>query len=270
VGRLIGNGQSTIRIELDIESPADAGRVPANRPKDARLVPLAQDVAIDRATTVCEVMFHIAAIRSLQQTGDRGANALVECVKAHLQDRTAQDGHQAAHLLPGQIKVANRPVWELASVPGVNVTAGDLVRLEARAQSCFALTWVLPAVFNRADSQAERMAGNDGLKKLFGDAVHLMWRTARTDPAQPLVIDRHAVITALQGWFSAVNSCYDRAADRKLLAYQTAVVNSGGTADNRHREMRILATYADSLLVANPARFISAHAPYLDSMYRFL
>ena len=114
------------------------------------------------------------------------------------------------------------------------------------------------------------MAGNDGLKKLFGDAVHLMWRTARTDPARPLAVDRHAVITALQGWFRAVNDCYERASDRKQLAYHMAVVQKGGTADNRYREMRILATYADRLLVANVARFVSAHAPHLDSMYRFI
>jgi len=267
VGRLISHGQSRIRIELDVE--ANPRLVPGATPQpDARLVPIAQDVAIDRATIVCEVMFHIAAIRSLQQPGAHGANALVECVKAHLQDRTAQDGHQAAHLLPGQIKVDHRPVWELAAA--TTVSSGDLVRLEARTQSCFALTWVLPAVFNRADSQAERMAGNDGLKKLFGDAVQLLWRTARSDAAHPLAVDRHAVLTALQEWFRGVNDCYERAADRKLLAYHDAVSSRGGTADNRHREMRILATYADSFRVENVARFITAHARHLDTMYGFI
>ena len=256
MSRVTTNRQSTIRIVLGADGQ--------------KLVPIAQDVAIARAVAVCEVMFHVAAIRSLQHATAAGASALVECVTAHVQDRTAQGDHQAAHLLPGQIRVANQQVWQLASAGAAAVSASDLVRLEARTESCFAATWVLPAVFNRADSQAERMAGNDGLKKLFGTAVHLLWRTARVDAAQPLVIDRHAVITALQGWFRAVNDCYERAADRKRLAALAALPVHAVKADERDRERRILATYADSLLVASVPRFVSAHAPHLDSLYRFL
>lgn len=256
MSRITTNRQSTIKIVLGAD--------------DQKLAPIAQDVAIARAATVCEAMFHLAAIRSLQRSADCGANALVECVRAHLQDRTAEGDHQAAHLLPGQIRVANRPVWELAAAAAPGVAASEQVRLEARTESCFAATWVLPAVFNRADSQAERMAGNDGLKRLFGAAVQQMWRTARVDPAQPLVIDRLAAVAALQEWFKAVNDCYERASERKRLAYLAALPRGTAKADDRDRERRILATYADSLLIASVPRFISAHVPHLDTMYRFL
>ena len=239
-------------------------------PSDEKLVPIAQDVAIERATIVCEVMFHIAAIRSLQHAPARGATALVECLKARLQDRTATGEHQAAHLLPGQIRIANLPVWELAASGGGGVRNDDLARLEARTQSCFALTWVLPSVFNRADSQAEKMAGNDGLKRLFGMAVHQLWRTARTEQAQPLVIDRHAVLTALQTWFRDVNDCYERAADRKREAWTVGTLEQNPRSDDRRRESTILATYADSLKIVNVARFINARLPEIESQYRFL
>lgn len=256
MSRITTNRHSTIKIVLG--------------DNDEKLVPIAQDVAIARAATVCETMFHLAAIRSLQRSSDRGANALVECVGAHLQDRTAEGDHQAAHLLPGQIRVANRPIWELAATATTGVSASELVALEARTESCFAETWVLPAVFNRADSQAERMAGNDGLKKLFGAAVQQMWRTARVDEAQPLVIDRLAAVAALQEWFRALNDCYERASERKRLAYVAALPRGTARADDRDRERRILAAYADSLLIASVPRFISAHVQHLDAVYRFL
>jgi len=270
VSRFVKYGSSNIRVELDIETDEDRTRPVDDRIKDARLVPIAQDVAIARAAMVCEVMFHIAAIRSLQQAGGHGASALVECVKAYPQDRKGQDGHQAAHLLPGQVRVASRPVWELAATPHEQVTASDRDRLEARTEICFATTWVLPDIFNRADSQAEVMAGGEGLKRLFGEAVQLMWQRSRTSPDQPLAIDRLWVIAALERWFKAVNVCYTRAAEQKRLAHLTLLPTDPARAAGRLREHRVLATYANSLVIANVARFISAHASHLDTMYRFL
>jgi hypothetical protein len=243
----------------------------ASRELDEKLVPIAQDIAIERAAAICEAMFHMAAIRSLQRRPDLGASALVECVGALVQDRTAAEGHQAAHLLPGQIRVGTMPVWALAAAGAdCGIPAVEIERLEARTQSSFASTRVLPAVFNRADSQAEKLAGFAGLKPLFAATVRQLWQGVRTDGSRPLAIDRGAVLASLGAWFKTVNGVYETASGRKLDAWVAADTRGRLTADDRHREADILATYADSFKIYNIARFISAHAPHVDGWYHVL
>jgi hypothetical protein len=244
------------------------------------LKPLAEDVAIHRGTLIAETLFHIAAIRSLHSKAASVRNAQVTCVRAHLQDNGACEGHQAAHLLPGQILVGARPVWDWAQLTKRADAAAferDILRLGQQTQYCFAKTNVLPALYNRADTQAESGVperGIPGLKELFGDVVQDLWSEARVDPARPLVIDRNAVLASLKGWFQDVNVAYEVAASRKLEAANRLQISKDFTertkSDERRLEARILTVYASSFKIENAAQFVLAYLPQLHERYAFL
>lgn len=227
-------------------------------PNNEGLVQVAQEVAIDRGRCVASTLFHMSAVRTLQAPD--ASNALVRCQRAAVQSSRAQDGQQAAHLLPGQIVVNNEPVWQLARSTNPSVTSSDLVRLEQQTKLCFAATNVLPAFFNRADTEAEgtgEIAAAQTLKPLFGTLTQQLWREARVDPARPLVIDREVTIETLRAWFRNISNVYADAAHRKA-------------GRGRTEEARVLETYSDSFRVANPSRFVIAELPALYQRYRFL
>ncbi len=278
MSRVVLYGPSSLRRTLRV------GDLP-----DANLVPFAEDVAIERGVAVCEACYHIAAIRSLHAERASAVHDAVRCVKGAVQDTTAQSDdelrQQAAHLLPGTITVGERPVWRLAEPPAARprsrstdpraavarraALALAVDRVQLATEQIFAETTVLPAVFNRADSQAEIMAKSTkvrGLKLLFGDTVQRMWRAARVDASRPLAIDRDAVLTALTAWFAQISEVYEAASAEK----QNRVASAGAKALERTQETRILAAYGNSFRVANPARFIASHAGWLAQRYPVL
>src|SRR5215510_4812760 len=92
----------------------------------AALRTTAEDIAIERGECVAEAFFHMAAVRSLHPTLSA---PIVSCRGAHVQAQNATGGDQAAHLLPGQILVGARPIWELAEVPASGaLSANDVAR----------------------------------------------------------------------------------------------------------------------------------------------
>lgn len=235
-------------------------------PNNIHLAPIAQEIAVDRARAVAEVMCHLAAIRSLQ-TGPNGAMAIVTCEAATAQDTQAQFGQQAAHLLPGTIKVSNRDVWELADPNLFPALQGQIVRLQAATQMSFGETNVLPACFNRADSQAEVMAGGGGLKQLFGEVVGHLWANAVTDPSRPLAIDGEAIFEALRSWYHQVNAVYAEAAERKTNAWISADGAAATNTEERELEGRVLEQYAYSLGIQSAIGFVYQHANQVFSRY---
>jgi hypothetical protein len=240
-------------------------------PSTYDLEPVAEDIAIARGECVAEALFHMAAIRSLQSDTNTQAHANITCAGAMLQDRLATDGKQAAHLVPGQIKVHGQPVWALAvTQEGSGLDPARVQRVSLRTQMCFARTSVLPAHFNRADSQAEQMASEagGGLKHSFGETVRSMWSTARVDPAHPLLVDRAAVLRALGGWFTTVNRVYTAAAQLKQAS--AARASNADAKQRRQDEAQVLTVYANSFKVAaDPSRFVNRHLGWLDGMYRW-
>jgi len=222
-----------------------------------KLVPYAQEVAIHRGQIVCEAMMHMAAIRSLRSSSAE-RNAQVKCIKAHSQTSSATQSQQAAHLLPGQIVVGSMPIWELATTTRPEL-AGEVERLKQQTQQCFAWTNVLPAEYNRADTEAEGKGGEapaEALKPLFGAVVQDLWRNARVNPASPLVLDRVAVYAALERWFSEISRIYREASRRKA---------ERGRAD----EASVLESYGESFRVANVGRFLQARTPQLYQRYEW-
>lgn len=233
------------------------------------VVPWAQDVAIARGECVAEAFFHMAAIRTLQRTLVRGSQAPVVCRAATVQDKGATQGSQAAHLLPGLIEVAGLPVWTLADAQRHPASLQSrIARLGLATQACFAKTNVLPAAFNRADSQAEVMAtstGIPGLKVLFEQTVGEMWHVLRADPDRPLAVDRATVFRHLHTWFQRIGETYNKASDIKLG--RAVAAKAARTEERRTDEALILAVYADSFLVASPERFVYRNASHVLGLY---
>ena len=240
-----------------------------------RLVPLAEDVSIERAAAVCAAMYRMAAMRTLVTNANDGANAVVACVKAAVQDLTAGKGYQAAHLLPGTITVAGRPVWAVAPP---NAT-GAARRLAIQLEGSFAETAVLPACVNRADSAGEadgkRPASVDpdeahdllaGLKARFGHRVQELWRDPRAVTGTPLFVNRTLVHDVLARWFQELSHVYQAAAWRKRQAADRAGVGSD-TRTRRRAEARVLETYATRFVVANVGRFVEVHAQAVAREY---
>ena len=227
----------------------------------------AEDIAIERGECMAEAFFQMAAVSSLHP---RLRTPVLTCRGAAVQDQSATDGAQAAHLLPGQIVLGGQPIWVFAvAPPGSALGGNELGRLSPRLQMCFAKTSSVPAHFNRADSQAERMAAGGGLKGLFADSVRWMWENMRVDAAQPLVIDRASVIGAMGRWFAAVNGVYRTAEHLKRAA--AARERDPAVQGRRVDEADVLAAYADSFQVAaEPTRFVRSHLSWIDQVYRWL
>lgn len=238
------------------------------------LVSYAEEVAIERGALVAEVLFHLAAIRNLQDTPATGANATIACVGNPPQEASAQHGQQAAHLLPGKIKVKSENVWLLARWEhGAPHLKNDLLRLSQQTKLCFAKVNILPVEFNRADSAAEVMAktlADQGLKQLFGHVVRQMWHGARVDAKRHLLVDRRAVLEALGSWFTQVNGIYEAAAQQKREKAEMLSKEKDGKEQRRKDEATILETYARSFLVQNPARFVNSYVYNAISRYTWL
>jgi hypothetical protein len=232
----------------------------------ARLIALVEDAAIARGAAVSAVMFHMAAIRSLHTKRPHGEKAAVQCVAARVQDRQGTDGYQAAHLVPGAIKVNGRDVWDL-----VAPTDGAMQRLQLQTKEAFAETRVLPAAANRADSQAEGDGSPNSaikLKTLFGAQVQSMWMSQRFVASRPLAIDRVGVLGALSGWFDGLNRAYEAAA---LLKRQAGAVAADAPArERRALEATVLETYARSFKIVNVARFVEKEIGAVYHRYDWL
>lgn len=232
----------------------------------ARLVALVEDAAIARGGAVSAVMFHMAAIRSLHTRRPNGENAAVQCVAARVQDRQGADGYQAAHLVPGAIKVNGHDVWDL--VP----SGGDVMtRLQLQTKEAFAETRVLPAAVNRADSQAEGDGSPNSavrLKNLFGAQVQSMWKSQRFVASRPLAIDRAGVLDALSGWFVGLNRAYELAAIQKRHAETSA--SDAKARERRALEAVVLETYARSFKIVNVARFVEKEIGAVYHRYDWL
>jgi hypothetical protein len=235
----------------------------------ADLVPRAQDIAIDRGRTIVESTCYMAAIRGIQpESSHSGSQGVVTCCRATVQNVNASGGQQAAHLLPGQISVNGTNVWELADNRfAPSIAASELLRLQLQTKLTFARTNVLPAEFNRADTEAEGTGSSTDfrLKHEFGRAIGGLWKNARSGPSGIVTLDRDAVVESLRHWFAAANVAYEMAAQRKAERAATA---SGLARARREAELRVLETYANSFDVKNVSRFLHSNVATVFMKYR--
>ena len=249
---------STSTLDVDLDSGTN-------------IIPIAQDVAIGRAQLVSESMCLMGAIRSIQpESSPSSSSALITCHRAAVQDVSAMSGQQAAHLLPGQISVNGIYVWNFADPSyASSIAQTELLRLKQQTKLAFAKTNVLPAIFNRADTEAEgtSSATQHRLKHEFGRSVGQLWKNSSSSPSSTIAIDRDAVIESLRHWFSVARTTYQMAAQRKI---DRADSQSGKSRQRRELEARVLETYANSFDVKNVTRFLHARAAQVFMRYKHM
>lgn len=233
------------RFETD---DAGVGRLAS---KTGRLERIAQEVVLAKADAACEAMILLATTRLV--LGPAWKESDISCGRAEVQKTTAMSTlefrRQAAHLLPGNLRISGRSSWTMVDkyLPGQ-----DGIRLSGHLRMVFANTISLPACFNIADSKAE--SGESGLKQAFADAVIIMGRSLGPNLKQATPF-RLAVDAGLKHWFASVDLAYAAAADDKRAKAKDKSAPKA-TRERRMLEARVLSEYHRSCSIANPLRLI--------------
>lgn len=161
----------------------------------------ARSHAIGRNRRVGQVLCYLSVMVSRGLLPRNGQGAVVG---AAVQDFSSTEGRQAAHYLPGHLRLAvpgKAPcdLWDLAGSAGV----------ASRIAALFSAVQDLPPNFNKADSYVEQHA-RPSLKRLFADAAN-----------QVLAAAPHQVRGKVN--VTAVRSAYQHWIDQSLIAYRAAI-----------------------------------------------
>jgi hypothetical protein len=130
--------------------------------RSASFLAQAQNHNLGRNVRVVKVL---AALDLMRKAGENMAGA-VTCAAAIRQNFSSSNPMQAAHFLPGQLRIGARPIWELTRSP----------RARAKVEFWFAEVEHLPAPFNHADSEAEASGATRGLCTALSAAVTILLR----------------------------------------------------------------------------------------------
>ncbi len=98
--------------------------------------------------------------------------------------------NQAAHFLPGQIRVGTKEIWQFAKNP---VTRGHIEFLFAEVEH-------LPIPFNQADTAAEAKGQAGGLCSALARACTTLIRGNATGQVPPGKISSHLLQAAYEDW----------------------------------------------------------------------
>ena len=149
-----------------------------------------------RNDRVVRVLCYIGMLRGF---GRINHLAQVDCIAAQRQHFSSSEGYQAAHYLPGQIRINGVFPWSLIKDP----------RTRLRFESLFAEVEHLPADFNKADSAAEAC----GLKDAFAKTCQaLIQRTSSLSDK----LDRKAIRDVYQGtWRTFAEQAFNAALQQK-------------------------------------------------------
>ncbi len=127
-------------------------------------------------------------------------NSLVEIEKAARQLFKSPGGNQAAHFLPGQIRIETQFPWHFISDRNTGT----------RLECLFADVENLPADFNKADSAAE----DKGLREAFRTASEVILRDA--GPKKPSQVNRNLLMRVYDEiWVPRATSSFFAASTQK-------------------------------------------------------
>lgn len=244
--------------------------------RNANFTQQAANHNLGRNVRVLKVLTYLAVLR---QKGVQLAGA-VECTGnppqhfSSSKDMTIMgvpaQNFQAAHFLPGVIRIGGKPLWQLVTERSAREQLEDL----------FAQVEHLPLAFNQADSAAEASKRTDGLRAAFGEACAKLigWTGAAKLPPGQLNID--LVQAGYEHWQSMAIAAIDLAVTRKsarpgvppltgnrfegfdpaLIAARSAPANSEW---NRDESLRVLQLYAKDQPLRNWRWVISDCQPRL-------
>jgi hypothetical protein len=150
-----------------------------------------------RNDRVVRVLCFIDLLRGLGRIRN---TAKVDCIAAQRQHFSSTSGYQAAHYLPGQIRIDGSYPWNLIQD----------ARTRLQFEVLFADVEHLPADFNKADSAAESC----GLKDAFARSCQaVVWRNVQRPAGE---LDRQAVREVYQQiWRPAAEQAFRVAMQQK-------------------------------------------------------
>jgi hypothetical protein len=188
---------------------------------------MANNHSLGRNGRVVRVLCQVSLLHGAGRFGSTGRTVTVS--KAEFQNYKASAGHQAAHFLPGQLKVGGK---NLSAYAGNPETRRGLDTIFADVDS-------LPADFNKADSQAEA----SGLCRAFADAALVIVRA----PASRTGIDRALLKQAYHGtWVPQARTAFQAAIQSKGQKYERPPLRFGEAGGVAHREIQNLAEREDA------------------------
>lgn len=165
---------------------------------------LAHTHAVGRNRRVGAVLCYLSLMKS-RDLVPKGAQ--VKVVGAKIQDFKSAEGYEAAHYLPGQLKI---------SVSGrQDIEPWNLVKSAATASeiaSLFSAVQNLPANFNKADSYLE-MHAKPSLKLVFAEVSGIILRETARLPGKTNV---ESVKGAYKQWIHQSMLSYRAAINRKI------------------------------------------------------
>ncbi len=167
-------------------------------------VALARDHAIGRNRRIAQCLCMLGLMRA---QGLLPVTARCRVIGAQLQDFSSVAGHEAAHYMPGQLRMhvsgkGDVEPWALLADPH---SRDAMATLFSRVQD-------LPANFNKADSYAEKYA-SPPLKGVFEAACQ---QVVNALPLRPGVLNLPAVQSAYQHWIAQSILAYRSAINRKI------------------------------------------------------
>jgi hypothetical protein len=213
-------------------------------------VSLALNHAHGRNNRVAQVLCYLSLMRAAGRISN--TSGVMTVTKAEFQNYHGPAGTQAAHYLPGQLRIGRKRVSEYIS--------DRMTRL--RLDGLFGDVHTLPPNFNKADSEAEK----NGLCDAFAAACREVIHSGSAPRAGS--IDRPGVQQAYESvWVPLARSAFQRATTNKGTKYTAPALRFGaaGTADyktilnlpereaaneyerNIEEQRRILGRYTESL-----------------------
>lgn len=184
----------------------------------------ARSHSLGRDRRVGQVMCYLSLMRS---AGLVASSSLVTCTKAILQHYASSraEGRQAAHFLPGQLKINGRNPWNFLqdrrTAEGLKGLFGDVEDL--------------PADFNKADSAAEAYRSVTGLKEAFAYSCRRVIQDPK--PLQGRKINRALVRNAFTDWTNRSRAAYQKALGQKSTKVNVPPLKVGRAGGMHYREL---------------------------------
>ena len=167
--------------------------------------------AMGRNTRIVNVLCYVSLMTARR---DINRNANVSVKGAVWQNYKSQAGRQAAHYLPGQLRINSRNLCDLTN----NASLIKAIRCQ------FGDVDDLPANFNKADTQAEAKGKDEGLCEAFQKAVEYVISNTSTVNE----FDRNSVRDAYRTiWKPRARTAYIKALEIKSEKYSKPELQMG-------------------------------------------
>jgi len=177
-----------------------------------------------RDRRVGQVMCYLSLMRSAGLIVNFATVTCTGAARQHFSSSRAQ-GKQAAHYLPGQLRINGRYPWDFI----------DDWRTAQELEGLFGDVEDLPADFNKADSAAEAYRSVEGLKQSFAQSCKIVVQDPQ--PTEGNRINRTLVRRAYNDWIARSGGAYRKALAQKQTKVNVTPLKVGAPGGVQYREL---------------------------------